>query len=424
MRKFRETPIGDTRAGSDGTGYLRPDGWRNASQALLASAELAKKGASRAIPKTRAVVAVKRVGAHIGLKAADLLLLDTLAAFTQPQDWEEGRRPIVWASNAFLMEQTGFSLSTLKRHGRRLVEVGIITFNDSPNGKRWGRRDAAGVIVEAYGFDLSPLSARAEEFEELATELSAERSLCQRLKRQITIARRSIRARLEAAWQDDPQSRGLTRIQQAYDALLEKLPRSRMPSDLLEAVLERFRRLLARIEGALLTPDTEEATQLCESHETPNLTPKEAKSDPHIQTTNQLYLVTCNSAEEEDEATAPPGTATATRDLDLPMILQACPEFTSWGHDLGKGIGGWPDFMRCAEALRPMIGISDQSWAQAQVRMGRPVAAAALALVFEKVQAGEVASAGGYLLGMARKFEIGELHLDRSFFGRLKGLAA
>ena len=76
----------------------------------------------------------------------------------------------------------------------RLVELGVISFQDSPNGKRWGRRDADGRIVEAYGFDLSPLSARVEEFEELHAELQAERELCQRLKRQITVARRMIRA--------------------------------------------------------------------------------------------------------------------------------------------------------------------------------------------------------------------------------------
>jgi replication initiation protein RepC len=94
------------------------------------------------------------------------------------------------------MDQTGFSLSALKRHARRLAEAGIIAFKDSPNGKRWGRRDADGVILEAYGFDLSPMSARVEEFEDLYAQLQAERELCLRLKRQITVARRMIRARI------------------------------------------------------------------------------------------------------------------------------------------------------------------------------------------------------------------------------------
>ena len=139
---------------------MKHTGWRKPTPGLGVATQLAQAGERVSVPKSKAFVAVKRVGAHIGLKASDMMLLDTLGAFTQAQDWEEGRRPIVWASNAYLMEQTGFSLSALKRHARRLAEAGIIAFRDSPNGKRWGRRDADGVIVEAYGFDLSPLSAR------------------------------------------------------------------------------------------------------------------------------------------------------------------------------------------------------------------------------------------------------------------------
>ena len=145
----------------------QPSGWRKATAGLAVAEQHAQAGERAAVPKTQAFVAVKRVGAHIGLKAGDMMLLDTLAAYTQAQDWEEGQRPIVWASNAYLMEQTGFSLSALKRHARRLAEIGVIAFKDSPNGKRWGHRDAEGRIIEAYGFDLSPLSARVEEFQQL-----------------------------------------------------------------------------------------------------------------------------------------------------------------------------------------------------------------------------------------------------------------
>ena len=151
----------------------QPSGWRKATAGLAVAEQHAQAGERTAVPKTQAFVAVKRVGAHIGLKAGDMMLLDTLGAFTQAQDWEEGQRPIVWASNAYLMEQTGFSLSALKRHARRLAEIGVIAFRDSPNGKRWGHRDAEGRIIEAYGFDLSPLSARVEEFQQLHAELKA-----------------------------------------------------------------------------------------------------------------------------------------------------------------------------------------------------------------------------------------------------------
>ncbi len=55
---------------------------------------------------------------------------------------------------------------------------------------------------------------------------------------------------------------------------------------------------------------------------------------------------------------------------------------------------------------------------------GSQVATAALVLTFDKHCAGEVASPGGYLRGMVEKAGAGELHLERSFYGRLSGQAA
>lgn len=64
-------------------GVSRPSGWRKATAAVVLAEDLAAEGQGAAIEKGRAVVAVKRVGAHIGLKAADLLLIDTLSAFSR-----------------------------------------------------------------------------------------------------------------------------------------------------------------------------------------------------------------------------------------------------------------------------------------------------------------------------------------------------
>jgi len=161
MEQFIDDPCGGTGLITAQNEQPMATGWRKATTALMQAEHLSNLGKDAAVEKGRAVVAVKRVGAHLGLKAADLLLLDTLCAFSQKQDWEAGQCPIVWPSNALLMEQTGLSLSSVKRHARKLVEAGLIAYRDSPNGKRWGRRDKDGLIVEAYGFDLSPMAARA-----------------------------------------------------------------------------------------------------------------------------------------------------------------------------------------------------------------------------------------------------------------------
>ena len=426
---------------------MKHTGWRKPTPGLGIAEQLAQAGEQSAVPKTRAFVAVKRVGTHIGLKAGDMMLIDTLGAFTQAQDWEEGQRPIVWASNAYLMGQTGFSLSALKRHARRLAEFGMISFQDSPNGKRWGHRDTEGRIVEAYGFDLSPLAARVEEFEELYVELQAEREICQRLKRQITVARRMIRARIEAAVSS--ALRGpWTQFTGYFEELLGQLPRRHEVSEQLARLLTWFKELQERVEAAYLKAteviqavENTSETMSNESDRTQETNPREAISDPHILITTQLDPVIRNSSEDEEVAAMVPNAQPeeqVDRDLeewvakvrkkraalDLPTVMLACPEFASWARNLGGFLKDWGDLHRVAGQLRPMIGVSEHAWHVAQDRLGKQIASAALALVFEKHCAGEVASPGGYLRGMVEKAGAGELHLERSFYGRLSGQAA
>jgi replication initiation protein RepC len=453
MKKFNDAPHGVTEARQfqNGRGLpnaSQPTGWRKPTAALANSEQLAQAGERVSVPKSKAFVSVKRVGAHIGLKASDMMLLDTLGAFTQAQDWEEGRRPIVWASNAYLMEQTGFSLSALKRHARRLAEAGVIAFKDSPNGKRWGRRDADSVIIEAYGFDLAPLSARVEEFEQLYIELKAERELCQRLKRQITVSRRMIRAQIEAALTGGFAG-PWTQFSGLFEDLLEKLPRRYTAAEVLERLLSWFKELQERVERSFLRES--EVAEVVDNadrisgkslEKTHVLNPTGVIFEPHILITKQLNPVTSNSSEQEKTANVvadlPPeervdkgleewvaethklrGAA-----LDLPTVMQACPEFASWAHNLGGYLKDWGDLYRVAGQLRPMIGVSEHAWHVAQDRLGKQLATAALVLVFEKHCAGEVASPGGYLRGMVEKAGAGELHLERSYYGRLSGQAA
>lgn len=62
---------------------------------------------------------------------------------------------------------------------------------------------------------------------------------------------------------------------------------------------------------------------------------------------------------------------------------------------------------------------SEDAWNVAQHKLGPKMAAAMIALIFDKYSAGEVTSPGGYLRGMVEKGISGDLHLARSFYGRL-----
>ena len=112
---------------------------------------------------------------------------------------KQGARPIVWPSASMQQEALGLSSSQVKEINRRLIELGLVTMKDSPNGKRYGKRDPKGRIVEAYGFDLAPIAARHAEFVRLAEEGRAERAAMGRLRRRATIARKGIIQILETA---------------------------------------------------------------------------------------------------------------------------------------------------------------------------------------------------------------------------------
>src|SRR5256885_13566464 len=86
-------------------------------------------------------------------------------------------------------EALGLSETQVKDINRRLIELGLVTMKDSPNGKRYGKRDPKGLITEAYGFDLAPIAARHAEFVRLAAEGRAERAAMGRLRRRATIAK-------------------------------------------------------------------------------------------------------------------------------------------------------------------------------------------------------------------------------------------
>jgi len=431
---------------------MKHNGWRKPTPGLVVAEKHAQAGERLSIPKSQATSSVKRVAAAIGLKAPDLLLLDTFAAFTQPQDWEQGRRPIVWASNNFLIEQTGFSLSALRRHVRRLAELGLIWIKDSPNGKRYGHRDADGAIIEAFGFDLAPLAARAAEFQSLYAQLKEEREFCAAQRNVITITRRIIRAKIEKALESG--LRGPWRqLEEEFALLLQGLPkRSTAVSKLLD-IVDWFKEFKQRVEAAFeaafdwpAESDVEQSSQDVKTtmNVVPisiNMTPTDVTNDTHILTTKEPHTVTSNrfdnkaAADVEPELPKPEqverpedvnldiewSTHTNKRksEVDIPMLMLSCPHFAEMARGMVGYIRNWDDLHRAAGKLRSMMGISENAWNVAQRVLGPAIAAATMALIFDKHSTGEVKSPGGYLRGMVEKAVAGELHLDRSFYGRM-----
>jgi len=115
---------------------------------------------------------------------------------------------IVFPSNEQLCLRThGMPPSTLRRQLAALVDAGLIVRRDSPNGKRYARKGRGGEITLAFGFDLSPLAARAEEFERMAEEIEAEARAVRLAKERITLCRRDIAKMIATGVEEDVPTR-------------------------------------------------------------------------------------------------------------------------------------------------------------------------------------------------------------------------
>ena len=157
-----------------------PSGLRRLSPAMLETDKLARgftgKPEGQGVQKPGQVLAAFKAAApYVGFGPRIVHAIDWLFTFTQPQDWMEGSHPIVWPSAALQRQALDLGVTQAKALNRLLVELGLVVMKDSPNGKRFGRRDAKRRIIEAYGFDLAPLAARQAEFEAAAVAGRAER---------------------------------------------------------------------------------------------------------------------------------------------------------------------------------------------------------------------------------------------------------
>ena len=187
---------------------------------------------------------------------------------------------VVFPSNKELsIRAHGMAPATLRRHLACLVDAGLIIRRDSPNGKRFARRGQGGAIEDAFGFDLSPLVARAAEIENLAEEVRAENRAMALLREKITLTRRDI-AKMIATGIEEGVPGDWEGCHLRYATLSGRYARNLLRSDL-EALAGELAELAAEIR------------KLLENHVKPqNMSGNESQSERHIQnqTTNIFEL--------------------------------------------------------------------------------------------------------------------------------------
>lgn len=113
-------------------------------------------------------------------------------------------------------------------------------------------------------------------------------------------------------------------------------------------------------------------------------------------------------------ASHPPLTAEREYRIKPEQLLDLMPRLAAY---VFTATPSWRDIVNAAgDGLRMELGVSASLWGKACLVMSREAAALALAIVSTKPAEHFTSGAGGYFAGMLRKFEKGELRLERSLW--------
>ena len=405
-------------------GITTPFGRRSMTLGMLASQALARTIAPEAsIDKWKLYRWLCEARPKLGISDRALSVLNALLSFHPKTELSGKEGLVVFPSNAQLSLRThGMAETTLRRHLAALVEAGLLTRRDSPNGKRYVRRDGDGAVGEAFGFSLAPLLARAGEIEQMAAEVTAGRLLLRRLRERVTLVRRDIAKLIETGLEDGLAGDWMG-CEAAYRRLVLSLPRVVTLENLspILAELEALRNdILNSMEQQVIFENMAGNAGQTERHKQnskpdsssdlePRFEPKQGRdAEPGDLPSTPLGRAGSSvSAEGGRGSQTNAAPAEPHKPYPLGLVLQACPEIVAFGP--GGAISGWRDLMTAAVVVRSMLAISPSAYEAACEVLGPENAATVIACILER--AGHINSAGGYLRDLTRRAERGEFTL-------------
>lgn len=372
-----------------------PFGRRSLTFAMLAgqmASERCEPGAT--VNKWQVFRAICEAKVKLGASDRALGVLNALLSFHPETDLVEGEGLVVFPSNTQLsLRAHGMAPATLRRHLAVLVECGLVVRRDSPNGKRYARKDQSGDIRQAFGFDLTPLLARAREFEAMAEMVRGERRALQLLKERITILRRDISKMLSFGPEQGVLS-DWQRYRLAYQDVVSRIPRTATYAE-----LEPIAQALAQI--AL------DVRKVLENHvETQIPSASESQSERHIQNPeSESYRIEASAEKPstaDDRLTKRHGRRPSNV-YPLELVLRACPDIAHYSRSV---ISDWGGLVDAASLARNALGISPDAWQQACATMGAVDAAISTAAILQRAE--RITNPGGYLRSLTEKARAGQ----------------
>jgi len=336
-----------------------------------------------------------------------IAVLEALLSF-HPERLLDGSKPlIVFPSNQQLALRTrGMSPATIRRHLAALVEAGLIFRRDSPNGKRYCRRDANGAPQDAFGFDLAPLALAAADIAAEAERACALERQRRSLRGEVTLHLRDIAKLLQAA-QNEERAGDWAAFRAQLEALSGRVSRQASLTDLSER-RDRLVSLRARLEKAYLDVVPEAELSACARHYEHHIQKPESDQTPESAGEKGESVAQTEFSETvpEEDSGARQTENLSRETISLSRILTACPQIADYSRN---GIANWTDLMGAVALVRAFLRISPAAWNTACAAMGEVQAAVAVAAILER--ADRIRSPGGYLKALAQKAVTGKFAL-------------
>ena len=287
---------------------------------------------------------------EFGLSHRQMNVLRALLSLHGPRVLDSSGSLIVFASNRKIAERAqNMPESTMRRHVACLIDSGFLARHDSANGKRFRtRRDGEAV---AFGLDLTPLLARAEEIIAMAAKVTeAEKQ------------RRDLRARLSAMLRD------ILTLNPDQDLIeVRRSLRRKSPLDVLQGLFER----LAALHKALLDR-LEPSEKTCVSSS------NDARNEQHIQSQH-------------------------TEEITLHTVLDHCPALLDHLDDTRVD---WRNVTDAALRIAPMMGVSREVVTRLTPRVGLQRMAVSICLLLQRFD--EVKSPTAYLTWLCEHGRLGK----------------
>ncbi len=381
---------------------------------------------------------ISAVAESLSLRKQHISYMRCILRKARPDDFAPGDwPPVVWMTKSKIAGDLGLKPRAVSNLEDDLARAGFIYWTDCASRRRNGWRDPeTGRIACAYGVNLAPFAARADDIEATFEAVRKERKECQALVYEIAAIRTRTLIRLKAALRS-----GAVEGSSIHELLDQaaSLPTGRAMAcwrlDPLQELAIKARSIEAR-SIAVARPDQDRerpppndgnSSEICSLGCTPE--------SGSITITNQYRDINLAAADRTAEPAPDPHTAAARPGPEREdcsrgeveeappakfppawLILESLP--ASFAQHLpDRTMPNEEDFRLAANFARSRLGVSPSAWREACEVMGPDAASFAVAVVASRADAGEVRSAGGYLRGMVAAARKGELDLGRSLWG-------